>query len=362
MGGSSAHRRKKLRRRPKHSSNSRSGPVDVPTTARTLTFDEQTITTGPGFNLLLKSGWLPGQSLGLSLAQMPSTTGESSYSDIDATSASTPQRALFAPLPIVVRNGPGGVGSLSRSVDAVTTPILSTSNDGTNDPSPQHGLTKGRNSRHNNRGRSGLRRHGGHSHPRFDSKSNRNHDFLAASSALSDQAMSPTLVRHLASLDIFDPLRPRCQYDPDHIVRDLKALHKHEQSCPANPHRGTPHRVSVSSLHSHHLSPSVITPVLQDDDASCAIMGSPVSLSSDSDSKSDCNSDIDSVMESDSDSVSDSDFASDSDASSIPGSYDFGVMDSEFDGVDWTVLSSSRANFVSSFNDMKFKDDMDCDN
>lgn len=38
--------------------------------------------------------------------------------------------------------------------------------------------------------------------------------------------------------DVFDPLRPRCQYDPTHVVSSLKRLRKHEMKCPANPARG----------------------------------------------------------------------------------------------------------------------------
>lgn len=61
--------------------------------------------------------------------------------------------------------------------------------------------------------------------------------------------MSPSLIQQLADLDVFDPLRPRCKFDSNHIVRDLKALRKHENSCPANPHRISRHnsyRVSTS--------------------------------------------------------------------------------------------------------------------
>lgn len=46
--------------------------------------------------------------------------------------------------------------------------------------------------------------------------------------------MAP-LVHHLACRDVFDPLRPQCRYDPMHVVPHLKALHKHEKKCHANP-------------------------------------------------------------------------------------------------------------------------------
>lgn len=46
---------------------------------------------------------------------------------------------------------------------------------------------------------------------------------------------------------VFDPLRPRCRFNSSHVVPSLKALQKHETSCPANPHR-TRARRGVPSL------------------------------------------------------------------------------------------------------------------
>ncbi len=34
---------------------------------------------------------------------------------------------------------------------------------------------------------------------------------------------------------VFDPLRPRCRYNPSHVVASLKALQKHEANCACNP-------------------------------------------------------------------------------------------------------------------------------
>lgn len=53
----------------------------------------------------------------------------------------------------------------------------------------------------------------------------------------------------LADRDIFDPLRPRCQHNHDHVVRDLKALRKHELTCPDNPNRLSSSAGSASSGH-----------------------------------------------------------------------------------------------------------------
>lgn len=53
----------------------------------------------------------------------------------------------------------------------------------------------------------------------------------------------------LADGDIFDPLRPRCQYNHNHVVRDLKALRKHELTCPDNPNRLSSSAESAASGH-----------------------------------------------------------------------------------------------------------------
>lgn len=42
----------------------------------------------------------------------------------------------------------------------------------------------------------------------------------------------------LADGVVFDPLRPRCRFDDGHVVRNLRALRKHEMGCPSNPRRG----------------------------------------------------------------------------------------------------------------------------
>lgn len=43
-------------------------------------------------------------------------------------------------------------------------------------------------------------------------------------------------------MDIFDPLRPKCRFDTTHVVANLKALRKHELSCPSNPERNVGRR------------------------------------------------------------------------------------------------------------------------
>lgn len=243
MGGSSSHRRKSLRHRPQRHSNSGSAPITVPATARVLTFDQLEITQGPGYNLLCKSGWLPGQPIGVSPGHTSTSASDSSPSDTDRSGPSS-NKALSAPLPIVVRNGRGGVGSQtsSSSCSNMFSPATTT-----------HGSKRGHNRSHQrnpNRGQqnSSNKRSYRHSHPHFRPNNTSNRKGSSDSALLSDEAISPTLVKHLANLDIFDPLRPQCQFDAEHVVRDLKALHKHEQSCPANPYRDSAGRLSTSLL------------------------------------------------------------------------------------------------------------------
>ncbi|CAN8069840.1 unnamed protein product [Agarophyton chilense] len=174
MGGTSSRRRKQRNSRPRRPSRSPSPRRSaLPPSVSTLAFDDRRITSGPGFELLVKSGWQPGQTLGA-----PSTP---------------PARA--APIPIVVRRGRAGVGAL-------TVP---------NSHSHSHSLPS---------------------------------DFCVASPLhqRSHRAPRPT---HMANMHIFDPLRPRCQFDPTHVVPNLKALNKHEKSCPANPRRTSSPRIIV---------------------------------------------------------------------------------------------------------------------
>jgi hypothetical protein len=34
-----------------------------------------------------------------------------------------------------------------------------------------------------------------------------------------------------------DPLRPRCRFNPEHVVADMKQKQRHEKRCPDNPRR-----------------------------------------------------------------------------------------------------------------------------
>lgn len=208
MGGSSSHRRKS-RHRPHRSNRSsspnRSAAVPVPSTQRTLNFDNLAISSGRGYDLLLKSGWSPGDNLGPSSSASVSPSSQSTIS-----SPSTPRTPLTTPLPITVRKGRAGIGTPMSTL---------------------------------------------HHHP-------------SSTSPPSSPSHSPALVRHLAELSIFDPLRPRCQFDHTHIVPHLKALRKHERTCPANPYRlssagTTPTTPSTlfqtSNLSSHHQPDDILS-------------------------------------------------------------------------------------------------------
>lgn len=121
MGGSSSHRRNKRNNRNLRTSY-RSGSVPTPSSV-TLTFDDREITSGPGYNLLRKSGWQPGDSLGI-LSSSPS--------------------ARSTPIPISYKQGRAGLGaahdqihqtlassptSLPRSYTSPSCPTTSLAND-----------------------------------------------------------------------------------------------------------------------------------------------------------------------------------------------------------------------------------------
>lgn len=55
----------------------------------------------------------------------------------------------------------------------------------------------------------------------------------------SDSHLALPLGDPLGSL-LSDPLRPRCRFHDAHVVPSLRALRKHELTCPANPSRGSP--------------------------------------------------------------------------------------------------------------------------
>lgn len=108
-------------------------------------------------------------------------------------------------------------------------------------------------------------------------------------------------------MDIFDPLRPTCQYDSSHVVRNLKALRKHELSCPANPNRQNPR--DQTSVGVSIAGPSSSDYTLQSmSNQFSSLMSGPYSTSpiESADSMSD-----DSVMSPCSDSGSDSDLSFD---------------------------------------------------
>ncbi|PXF50045.1 hypothetical protein BWQ96_00205 [Gracilariopsis chorda] len=207
MGGASSNRRNRRNNNTRHrrSSSSRASPVPIPPSTTTLTFSHHQITSGPGYDLLRKSGWLPGEPLG-----SPATP-------------SSPATSHSAPLPLVLKRGRAGLG--------------------------------------------------------------------AASSAPSTPS-SPAPIKHLANSHIFDPLRPRCQYDPQHVVSNLKALRKHQRTCPANPHRNcnpanAPIHTAFSAPSTHLAHTLPIAPTLTNQFSSLADSSdasSHTSLSSHSDS------------------------------------------------------------------------------
>lgn len=278
----------------RHQSSSHNSTV-TPPTVRTLNFDNLAITTGLGFNLLCKAGWTPGQALGPS----------SSISSHSTTSTSDSDSALSVPLPIVLRHPRIGVGALpSPSSSPPSLPAPATPPQ----PIPSNSNRTNRHKRVHPRSRKNDSRH---NKPRFSKQNARSNqvqrlgDNSTAASSANDDALSHSelqsaelastnyIVQHLSKLEIFDPLRPHCPYDSNHIVRDLKALRKHVKSCPANPDRTSSSPFSPTHLfQSFALSPqSLETPSEDLDILSCSSVDSPCSsLMSDS-----CDYEIDPV-------------------------------------------------------------------
>jgi len=117
---------------------------------KVITYDNHAITSGFGYDLLARSGWVEGQSLGAR------------------------KNTVVKPIPIVVRTTRAGIGSLtSSSASSVDDDAETTT--------------------------------------KIEEEKNRNDDCL-----------------------VFDPLRPRCRYNSNHVCASLKALQKHERNCPAN--------------------------------------------------------------------------------------------------------------------------------
>lgn len=166
MGGSTSWKRRR------HASRRRSfrRPSSSPSTQH-LSFDHLAITSGLGYDLLLKSGWRPGAPLG-----HPVEAGQHS--------PLTPSGAV-TPLGITVRRGRGGLGSAQTVLQE-------------HDPSVP----------------------------------------LAASAP--ESSIRERAPKFVVNGDmVFDPLRPRCQFNRNHVCRDLKMLRKHEQTCPDNPNRSS---------------------------------------------------------------------------------------------------------------------------
>lgn len=210
MGGSSSHRRKSTRASrngSRRNSPSRNTTVSSTPVNRVLNFDHLQITQGIGFNLLKKSGWVPGEPLGTS----PSTLNQLAIpiaSTLSNQPSSSSSPSTSTPIPIVIKHGRGGIGAPHRNLS--NQQFFSHES-----PITPHSLPN-----------------------RLPNR----HDMLTW-----QHDSSPDLVKQLANMDIYDPLRPRCQYDPNHVVRNLKALHKHELNCPANPNRTTNRRDPIPS-------------------------------------------------------------------------------------------------------------------
>lgn len=241
MGGSSYNRRKNSPHRSDRRNNyTRSYPIPIPWATRTLNVDKLAITTVQGFNLLCKAGWSPGQPLGLSSAENPEETSPAtSISDSNCSSHSPLDNSLFAPLPIVIRNRRAGVGVLTQNYSEVSHDKSSRRSPFLQPRATNHHL-RSRTSKHPH-----TRSHKYHrAQPRTPSSSKRKQAEnltmgTKQASPTTPHSVSPSLIQQLADLDVFDPLRPRCKFNPDHIVRDLKALRIHEKSCPANPRRSS---------------------------------------------------------------------------------------------------------------------------
>lgn len=274
--------------------------LPVPTSAstpRTLTFENLTITSGLGFELLRKAGWNPGQRLGLPsshpVATVSPTTSATIVSPSDfSTSDSDP--SLSVPLPIVIRDKRAGIGAIGNAFTTVSDPTTCPSSKNfnankTNNYKRVHHHPRSR----KNYGRHNKSRSNKHDDRNDTADDNSDDDqFGSPNDAYSydlygnhTMSGSPTsIVSHMAKLDIFDPLCPHCPYDSNHVVRDLKALRKHVKTCPANPDRVIPRPNSVSSdsvaSSSEAAALAVSNPDL--DALSCSSVGSPCNPSSDS--------------------------------------------------------------------------------
>lgn len=210
MGGSSSGRRQQRERqarvgfRPRPPVPLASGfSLDNDHLLVSLTFEQHAITSGFGFDLLSRMGHVPGTPLGPVPSgkaldrtddfEQPSLMIESGDKQLTSiqTTSSVSKTHTTEPIPIVVRRTRAGLGS------AGTTPrLLPTDLD--------------------------------------RSSSNAS----VGSTNICDVVLSPaTLAESMEVLSLTrDPLRPRCRYNDDHIVADLKAKQRHERRCPDRPH------------------------------------------------------------------------------------------------------------------------------
>jgi len=157
------------------SKSSRKHPRNNVFDEKVITYDSHAITSGFGYDMLSRHGWVEGESLG-------------------ARGRGSEEAKMTKPIPIVVRTTRAGIGSAAASSTSSAS-SFEDDQDNTTDAAT------------------------------LNSKNDYDNDHSL----------------------VFDPLRPRCRYNPNHICASLKALQKHERNCPAN--RGRHHEEGEMPSH-----------------------------------------------------------------------------------------------------------------
>lgn len=230
MGGSSSNRRQHRERqgrgafRPRANSNYAAESVASGSLSAdgvvSLSFEQHAITSGRGFDLLCRMGHVEGQPLG-----QPNPLAEQSQNAVgEVRCVEQSRRASVGdrrtqPISIIVR--PSRVGLGASPTTRAETPAERAAKATHSLPVEFERMRPGKGQR-------------------------------------IGQDIDPLSVATLAeSVEVLsltrDPLRPRCSFNPDHVVADLKAKQRHECRCPDRPNREnnqqrTPNQFATDSL------------------------------------------------------------------------------------------------------------------
>jgi hypothetical protein len=231
MGGSSSGRKQARAARARASFRPQRPPPDGERPVQVeLDFAEHAITSGVGFDLLCRMGFEPNHAPHANPQGRPPTPGRTAANAPPPTPELTADSATpagLAPLPVSSGSDAGRTTQPIKIVVRTTRAGL-----GAAEVVHAHSLPTGVGARASTI--FGMRVYGAIGPPGT-------HQHPATTSC--DPGSATTLASSLDALSLGslanDPLRPRCGFNSNHVVADLKQKQRHEKRCHDNPNRNS---------------------------------------------------------------------------------------------------------------------------